>query len=78
MNFLQWADSDTVILGNTNPKVFSISDPGTLLSTLSGIGGIVFPARTETMEFAYVLNSSRYLHKVTPQPHPQPATIYWP
>ena len=43
------ADSDTVILGNSNPKVFSINNPGTLLSTLNGITGTVSPARTETM-----------------------------
>ena len=59
------ADSDTVILGNTNPKIFSVSNPGTLLSQLTSIPALSFPARTETMEFAYVLNSSKKLYKIT-------------
>ena len=59
------ADSDTVILGNTNPKIFSVSNPGTLLSQLTAIPATCFPARTETMEFAYVLNSSNKLYKIT-------------
>ena len=41
------ADSDTVILGTTNPKVFSITNPGTLLSNINGITGTIFPARTK-------------------------------
>ena len=59
------ADSDTVILGNSNPKVFSITNPGTLLSNINGITGTIFPARTKSMEFAYALNSSRNVYKIT-------------
>ena len=59
------ADSDTVILGTSNPKVFSITNPGTLLSNINGITGTIFPARTKSMEFAYALNSSRNVYKIT-------------
>ena len=59
------ADSDTVIIGNpNNPKIFSITNPGTLLSQPLISGDIRGISRTKTMEYAYIMTGARQLFKL--------------